>query len=108
MPERSDESRWLITGSLIVLAAVALAFVLHYTRSMMIPFVLAIFVVSLVSPVLDFQVLRLRFPRPVAVAVTFLLVLVIIAILCLLKCLSSLFANVLLGVDGQHAQFSPD
>jgi AI-2 transport protein TqsA len=84
MPERSDESRWLITGSLIVLAAVALAFVLHYTRSMMIPFVLAIFVVSLVSPVLDFQVLRLRFPRPVAVAVTFVLVLVIIAILCLL------------------------
>jgi AI-2 transport protein TqsA len=84
MPDRSDESRWLIIGSLAVLAVVAIAFVMQYTRTVMIPFVLAVFVVSLVSPVLDFQVLRLRFPRSLAVTITFLMVVVIIAILCLL------------------------
>jgi AI-2 transport protein TqsA len=63
---------------------VALAFVLHYTCAVTIPFVLAVFIVSLVSPVLDFQVLRLRLPRPIAVLVTCLIVLVIIAVLCFL------------------------
>ncbi|MHC4528605.1 MAG: AI-2E family transporter [Planctomycetota bacterium] len=62
---------------------VALAVVLLYTRVVMIPFVLAVFVVSLVSPVLDFQVIHLKFPRPVAVILTLLLVAVIIALLCL-------------------------
>jgi AI-2 transport protein TqsA len=84
MTEKRDESTWFITGSLVILAAVALAAVLHYTQGVMIPFVLAIFVFILVSPVLDFQVIRLRFPRPIAVATTFLVVIVIIAVVCLL------------------------
>ena len=83
MSEKRDESAWFMTGSLVVLAAVAIAFVLHYTSKVMIPFVLAVFVVSLVSPILDFQVLRLKFPRPIAALVTFLFVIVIIAVLCL-------------------------
>jgi len=61
---------------------VALAVALIYTRTIMIPFVLAIFIVSLVSPILDFQVIRLKFPRPIAVTLTFLVVVVIIALLC--------------------------
>jgi AI-2 transport protein TqsA len=84
MAETRDEHAWLMTGSLVVLAVVALAVVLHYTRAVMIPFVLAIFIVSLVSPILDFQVIRLRFPRSIAVLVTFLFVIVIIAVVCLL------------------------
>jgi AI-2 transport protein TqsA len=82
MSDKRDESAWLMTGSLIILAGVALAVVLRYTSAVMIPFVLAVFVVSLVSPILDFQVLRLKFPRPIAVLVTFLFVIVIIAIFC--------------------------
>jgi AI-2 transport protein TqsA len=54
----------------------------------MIPFVLAIFVVVLVSPILDFQVIRLRFPRSIAVVTTFLVVMVIIGIICLLVTLA--------------------
>lgn len=73
-----------MTASLIVLATVALAVVLRYTRVVTIPFALAVFIVSLVSPILDFQVLRLRFPRPIAVFVTFLLVIIIIAVLSML------------------------
>jgi AI-2 transport protein TqsA len=82
--KREDESAWLTTGSLVVLAAVALAVVLMYTRVVMIPFVLAVFIIALVSPVLDLQVIRLKFPRPVAVVVTLLIVAVIVALLCLL------------------------
>jgi AI-2 transport protein TqsA len=82
--KREDESAWLTTGSLVVLAAVALAVVLMYTRVVTIPFVLAVFIIALVSPILDFQVIRLKFPRPVAVVVTLLIVAVIIALLCLL------------------------
>ncbi|HUW19221.1 MAG TPA: AI-2E family transporter [Sedimentisphaerales bacterium] len=84
MSDRRDESTWLITGSLVVLAAAAVAAALLYTRAVMIPFVLAVFTVSLVSPILDFQVIRLKFPRPLAAAVTFLVVIVIIALVCLL------------------------
>ena len=84
MPDKRDEYTWLRTGSLIILAVVALALVLQYTRAVTIPFVLAIFIVSLVSPILDFQVIRLRLPRPMAVLVTCLIVLVIIAVLCFL------------------------
>ncbi len=82
MLDKRDESAWLMTGSLIVLAAVALAIVLRYTRAVMIPFVFAVFVVSLVSPILDFQVIRLKFPRLIAVTITFLVVVVMIAVFC--------------------------
>jgi hypothetical protein len=48
MPDKRDETAWLMTASLIVLATVALAVVLRYTRAVMIPCVFAVFVVSLV------------------------------------------------------------
>ena len=82
MLDKRDESAWLRTASLTVLAAVAIAIVMRYTSVVMIPLVLAIFIVSLVSPILDFQVIHLRLPRPIAVGVTFLVVVVMIAVLC--------------------------
>jgi len=82
--EGRDENTWLVTGSLLVLATVAIAVVLQYTRAIMIPFVLAVFTFSLVSPILDFQVIRLKFPRALAIVVTLLLVVLIIALACLL------------------------
>ncbi|MHC4573978.1 MAG: AI-2E family transporter [Planctomycetota bacterium] len=100
MVERRDESTWLITGSLIILAAVALAVVLRYTRGVMIPFVLAVFTVSLVSPVLDFQVVRLKFPRSLAVALTFLVVIVIIGLACLLV---SLGVQTIVSTAGRYS-----
>jgi len=83
MSDRTDESAWLRTGSLVILAAATLALVLHYTSIVMIPFVLAVFIVVLVSPLLDFQVMRLKFPRSIAVIITIVVVLVVIAALCL-------------------------
>lgn len=74
------EQSWLITASLVILAAVALAVALIYTRAVMIPFVVALFIVALVSPVEDFQVKWLRLPRFIAVVVTLLVVLSVIAL----------------------------
>ncbi|MBN1517348.1 AI-2E family transporter [Candidatus Sumerlaeota bacterium] len=78
------EQSWLITASCVVLAAVALAFGLHYTRQILIPFVLAAFAVSLVAPVHDQLVLKFKCPRMIGVAVAMLVVLVFLTVLTLL------------------------
>lgn len=79
----NKENNWLITVSLLILAFVAVAVALVYTRTVMVPFVLAIFVTTLVSPMLDYLVLSLKWPRTLAVIVSLLIVLAIAAILCL-------------------------
>ncbi|MCL5280903.1 MAG: AI-2E family transporter [Planctomycetes bacterium] len=78
--EPKEENNRLITASLAVLAVVALAVVLIYTRAVMIPFVVALFIVALVAPIQDFQVKRLRLPRIIAVIITLLVVFSIIAL----------------------------
>ncbi len=75
-----EEMNWMIAGSLAILALVALAIALIYTRKLMIPFVVALFIVALVSPIEDFQVKRLRLPRVIAVIVTLLIVLAFMAL----------------------------
>lgn len=59
----SEEQTRLVTVSLIVIAAVALAAGLAWTRPVMVPFILSIFVYYLVSPIADWLETRLRFPR---------------------------------------------
>lgn len=76
-----NEQVWLAVGSLTILATVALAVALIYTRGVMIPFVLAIFITTIVSPVVDFEVARLRFPRPLAIFVALLFALAILVVL---------------------------
>ena len=76
MDRLRDQQAWLMTASLAILAIVAIGFGLAYTRGVLIPFVLAIFIASVVSPIVDFQVVRLEFSRSVAVLVTLLLVVV--------------------------------
>ena len=44
-----NEQIWLVVGSLMILATVALAGALLYTRDVMIPFVLAIFITAAVA-----------------------------------------------------------
>ncbi len=75
-----EEMNWVIAGSLAILALVALAIALIYTRKLMIPFVVALFIVALVSPIEDFQVKWLRLPRVIAVIVTLLIVLAFMAL----------------------------
>jgi AI-2 transport protein TqsA len=79
-----DELTCVAVGCLMVLAVVAIAAALIYTRAVMIPFVLAVFIVTVVSPVVDFQVVRLRFPRSIAIGVALLLVLAVLGVLGML------------------------
>ncbi len=76
-----NEQTWLAVGSLMILATVALATALVYTRDVMIPFVLAIFITTAVAPVVDFQVSRLRLPGWIAVVTTLLLVLALLTLM---------------------------
>lgn len=78
-----NEQVWLAVGSLMILATVALALALAYTRDVMIPFVLAIFITTVVAPCFDYQVTRLRFPRWVAVVTTLLVVAALLSLLSL-------------------------
>jgi len=73
-----SEQIWLAVGSLMILATVAMASALIYTRDIMIPFVLAIFITAVVAPLVDFQVLHWRLPSWIAVMTTLLLVLILL------------------------------
>lgn len=81
MNDSKNERNHLIVVSLVLIAIVAIGIVLLYARSVLIPFVLALFISLLISPVLDFQVLRLKIPRVLAVIITLVLMLVVIAVL---------------------------
>ncbi len=84
MVYKHKEQNWLNTVSLSVVAVVALAAALMYTRVIMIPFVVALFIVALVSPIEDFQVKWLRLPRIIAIVVTLLVVMAVLALVFLL------------------------
>ncbi|MBI4499801.1 MAG: AI-2E family transporter [Gemmatimonadetes bacterium] len=72
--ELADEQAWLITASLITIAAVATGVALVYTRPVMVPFVLAVFVYYLVSPIADLLESRAHLPRWASALTTLLVV----------------------------------
>lgn len=69
LESNSNEQNRIITASLLFLAVVALAATLLYTKAVMIPFVFAVFLTYIVSPVVDFLQLRLKLPRILSVIV---------------------------------------
>lgn len=81
LAKERNETRWLNTASVVILATVAVAFTLVYTRQVLIPFVLALFIVSLVAPIQDLLALRLRFPRALAVFASLMVALAIMLLL---------------------------
>jgi len=81
LAKERNETRWLNTVSTVILATVAVAFTLVYTRQVLIPFVLALFIVSLVAPIQDLLALRLHFPRVLAVFASLMVALAIMFLL---------------------------
>ena len=73
-----------MTASLAILATLAVAWLLHYTRSVMIPLVLSVFIVTMVAPILDHLVLVRRFPRPIAIAMALLVVVTVGSVMLLM------------------------
>lgn len=84
MTDTREEQAWLRTISLVVLAAAVVTVALYYTQTVLVPFVLALFLVNLVTPLMDFLTRRLRAPRALAVGATMLLVIIAIIVSCLI------------------------
>ena len=72
MTESRKDYSLVMTVSMMVLATVAIAVALQYTRQVMVPFVLAIFISYLVAPLVDFLRVRLRIPKAGAVTIAVL------------------------------------
>jgi AI-2 transport protein TqsA len=83
MDRREYEQR-IQTICLLFLTAVAIGTALYYLRPVLIPFVLALFLVYSLAPAIDLQVRRWRFPRWVAVLSTIFLGCVLLFLLWLL------------------------
>ena len=71
---QSVESNRIITGSLFILAVIAVAFILNFTQPIMVPFVMALLIRILIDPIIDFQIDNLRVHRIVAVFVSLCLI----------------------------------
>jgi AI-2 transport protein TqsA len=68
----------------LILTALAITGALYLFRSVLIPFVLAIFLTICLTPVIDSQVRRFRIPRPVAILTTVLIGCAVLALFALL------------------------
>ena len=82
-PSRTEQS-WLTTASLLILAGVAGAAALAYTRPVMVPFVLAVFISYLVSPLVDLLHVRFKVPRVASVLMALLVASALLTLLGLL------------------------
>ncbi|MBN1393166.1 MAG: AI-2E family transporter [Sedimentisphaerales bacterium] len=100
MIDLNKEQDWLIRSSIIIIAIVAIGVTLIFARSILIPFVLAVFIYLLVSPLLDLQIHRLKIPRIIAITTTLLVVLVI---LTLIYILASEAIQTILATAGQYS-----
>lgn len=89
-----DEQATLVTVSLVVLAAVAIAMGLAFTRPVMVPLVVATIVFYLVSPIADVLEIKLRFTRWLS---TFFVMLLVGAVISALGLLFITSARGLLG-----------
>jgi AI-2 transport protein TqsA len=86
-PNALNSKTYWITGgsvqsiSLAVLAAIGIAFALSLTKSIMIPFVLSLFLYFILSPIRTFFIRKLRFPKWLALISTFAVVALILTLI---------------------------
>ena len=81
MTENNLENNKFITFSLLILALVAIAFILNFSKPIMIPFALALLIRILIDPIIDFQIENLHIHRIVAVFVSLILIVFIFVII---------------------------
>ena len=81
MNQSNLENNRFITASLLILALVAVAFTLSFTKPIMIPFVMALLIRILIDPIIDFQTTNLRVHRIIAVFVSLILIVILFIII---------------------------
>ena len=74
MDKANLENNKFISVSLLIIAIVALAFTLYYTKPIMIPFVMALLIRILIDPIINFQTNKLHVHRIIAVFVSIILI----------------------------------
>ncbi len=84
MDSETNRDRRIQTVCLLTLTAIAIGVALYLLRPVLIPFVLAVFLVYCLVPVIDLQVNSWRMPRPLAVLSTILLGCLVLFLLWLL------------------------
>ena len=76
-----NENNKVISGSLFILASIAVAFILNFSQPIMLPFVLALLLRILIDPIIDFQTVNLRIHRFIAVFVSICLIVLLFSII---------------------------
>lgn len=97
---RRNEQIWLAVGSLMIIAVVALAAGLVYTKVVLVPFVLAVFLTTVVAPVVDFQVVRCRIPQFPATVLALVLAVVFLGALGMLLIIA---VNAVVAAAGEYS-----
>ena len=81
MNQNNLENNKFITFSLLILALLAIGFILNFTKPIMIPFVMALLIRILIDPIIDFQINVLLVHRLIAVFVSVLLIVFVFIII---------------------------
>ena len=76
-----NENNRVISGSLFILASIAVAFILNFTQPIMVPFVLGLLLRILIDPIIDFQTINLRIHRFIAVFVSICFIVLLFSII---------------------------
>lgn len=71
---QSLETNRIITGSLFIIASIAVAFILNFAQPFLVPLVIALLIRILVDPIIDYQINYLSIHRVVAVFVSLCLI----------------------------------
>ena len=74
MLSQDNKNNQLVIYSVLIITLVAVAIALYFTRPIMIPFILALFVRILIDPIIEFQTKKLRVHRFVAIIVTVIII----------------------------------
>ena len=63
MSKESNEQNQILTFSVLIIAFIATAFAFYYAKTVLIPFVLALLLKTLITPMIDFQINKLKLLR---------------------------------------------
>ena len=79
--KQSLETNRIVTGSLFIIASIAVAFILNFAQPFLVPLVIALLIRILIDPIIDFQTINLRVHRFIAVFVSICLIILLFSII---------------------------
>ena len=74
MPNNAKEQNQIMTFSVLIIAFVATSFAFYYAKVVLIPFVVAMLLKTLIVPIIDFQISKLRIYRFIAIPIAIVIV----------------------------------